>query len=107
MLGDRQIQKLRGLIGLCKKANYLIVGADNLKGFSKKLYLIIKSDDGGKNLVKVAMQAQENTNCGLETISGSDLFNITTIENCKIVGIKNKGLADEILKYIRGEGFVR
>ena len=50
---NQQITKLKGLVGIANKAGYVIFGADNLKNYNKKLYLIVKSKDGGKNLNKV------------------------------------------------------
>ena len=100
------IQKIKGLVNISNKAGFLIIGADNLKGYNKKLYLILRSDDSGKNLVKISECVKKNTNCEIEVINSEIFKQVVLIENCKIIGIKNKGISEEIIKYIRGEHFV-
>lgn len=100
------INKIRGLINIANKAGYLIIGSDLLKDYRKKLFLILKSDNGGKNLNKIAEHLKNITNCQVKTLETADFVNIVKIDNCKIVGLKNKGLSEEILKYIRGEELV-
>ncbi len=101
-----QIQKIKGLINISNKAGYLIIGADNLKGYKKKLYLILRSSDSGKNLIKVSQEVQKNTNCIIEDVDCEIFKKIVVIDNCKIVGIKNKGISEEVIKYIRSEDIV-
>lgn len=92
--------KIKDYLGICNKAGYLIIGADNLKKYSKKLYLLLVDELVSKNLQKV-MNKFENTE--VQTCLVSNLSELVEIENCKMVGIKNHGLAQEILKNIRGE----
>lgn len=101
-----QTQKIKGLINIANKAGYLIIGADALKGYNKKLYLILACEDSGKNLFKVVERTKEITNCQVEILNLATFTQVVTIPNCKVVGIKNKGITEEIIKYIRGEDFV-
>ena len=92
--------KLKEYLGICNKAGYLIIGADNLKKYNKKLYLLVVDAMVSKNLQKVIDKFQV---IGVQNCLVENLSDLVEIENCKIVGIKNHGLAQEILKNIRGE----
>ena len=91
-------KKVQGLISICKKAGYLIVGGDNLKGYTQKLYLVLYEKNSGKNLIKIA-NSLKSPNTDIYELE--NLFDYTNIEGCKIVGIKNKGLADQIQKLLK------
>ena len=100
---QNNLQRAKGLISIANKAGYLIIGSDNLKNYNKKLYLIVKNKSGGKNLNKIAQQNMLTTNCEVITLDENNFDLVVNIPNCKIVGIKNKGISDEIIKYIRSE----
>ena len=92
-------QKIKGLISICKKAGYLIIGTDNLKGYKQKLYLLMYEKQSGKNLIKIVNNIKQQTNVTIFELE--NLNEYTNIEGCKIVGIKNKGLADQIEKLLK------
>ena len=95
--------KIKGLINIANKAGYLIIGTDSLKVYKKKLYLILMSNDAGSSTIRNANFVKQDTNCEIITLT-NDVFNkVVNIKNCKIIAIKNKGLAEEIKKYLRGE----
>lgn len=100
------IRKVKGLINISNKAGYLIIGSDALKNYHKKLYLIIRSSNSGKNLVKISENLVKQTNCEEIILTDEEMSAIISIDNCKIIGLKNLGLSKEILKYIRGEKLV-
>ena len=90
--------KINNYLGLCKKANYLIIGADNLKKYSKKLYLLVvcgEITNTIKKTVQDVISEYNNLDC---IITNEDFSGAIGIKNCKIVGIKNKGMSEEILK---------
>ena len=91
-------EKVKSYLGICNKAGYLIIGADKLKTYDKKLYLILTEQESSKTIQKVVSKFQ-----GIETIMVENLSDLVSIENCKLVGIKNFGLSEEIRKGIRGE----
>ncbi|MBQ3494572.1 MAG: hypothetical protein IJA69_04070 [Clostridia bacterium] len=99
---QNQINKIKGLISIAKKANYIVFGADNLKNYNKKLYLLIKANNAGKDIQKICEKYIE---FGIDCIEFdfNDMQNITNLDNCKILGLKNKGLSEAILNIIRGE----
>lgn len=91
------MSKIKNYLGLCRNANYLIIGADNLKEYKKRLYLIVVSDNESKNIIKVAKNTSEKYNNLPIIIPNENLGEMLSIDNCKIVGIKNWGLANAIL----------
>ena len=96
---NQQISKLKGIVGIANKAGYIVFGADNLKQYTKKLYLVVKSNDIGKNANKVIDLL------GIECIEIEKeiMQQITNSNNCKILALRNKGLSEQIIKIIRGE----
>lgn len=92
-------EKIKGYISIANKAGYLIIGADNLKGYHKKLYLVLADSASGKNLLKIANNLKQNLNAELFILDNLETY--TGINNCKIVGIKNKGISEEIIKLIK------
>ena len=93
-------EKVKNYLGLCRKAGYLIIGGDNLKKYDKKMFLLLVDSEVSKTLQKIINKFEENE---VECIVLENLASLVDIENCKIVGVKNKGLAVEIIKNIRGE----
>ena len=94
-----KIEKIKGLVSICKKAGYLIVGGDNLKGYTQKIYLLLCEKDCGKNLFKIANNLKQQTNANLYVLE--NLAQYTNIEGCRLVAIKNKGLAEQIEKLLK------
>lgn len=92
-------QKIAGLISICRKAGYLVLGGDNLKGYTHKVYLVLLDSQAGKNTKKIATKLQVDTNANLYELD--NLASITNISNCKLVAIKNKGLSDKIEQLLK------
>ncbi len=92
-----EISKIKGYINIAHKAGYLIIGSDALKGYDKKLYSIIYDKSALKNTLKVVNYFQEKS---LPIKEVDNLEELTSIKNCKIIGLKNKNLSDLILKLL-------
>lgn len=91
--------KLSGYLNIARKANALIIGADNLDVYRKKLYLILVASTAGKSTQSIVNKVVKNTGC--EKIETSlNLSEILCISNCQVVAIKNKGLAEKIKENI-------
>ncbi|MBP3431850.1 MAG: hypothetical protein J6K39_03245 [Clostridia bacterium] len=95
------MSKLNGLISIARKAGFCVIGQDNLKGFDKKLHLIVLDKSAGDSLVREMTFLSNKKNCSLLTVDG--LEEVTAIKNCKVIGIKNKDLSEMIEKEIKGE----
>ena len=90
--------QISGYINISRKAGYLIIGSDKLKGYNKKLYLALYDTSAQKNTLKVV---EEIKNKGIPIFAVDNLEELTKIKNCKIVGIKNKDIS-EIIANILG-----
>ena len=84
-------EQLKGYINISRKAGYLIVGSEKLKGYNKKLYLVLYDNAAQKNTLKVV---EEIKNKNIPAVAVDNLDEIVRIKNCKIVGIKNKELSE-------------
>ena len=94
------LNKIKGYLDIAAKAKYVIYGTDNLKGYTHKLYLLLYRQDFGKTIQKVLNDFSQLPAYML----AEDEFNfITNTQNCKLLAIKNKGIADHIIKYLRSE----
>ena len=92
--------KVASLIGFAVKANKLIYGVDELIEGKRKRYLIIYChtlSDRSKAAVKeVALRDKVPL---IET-KGKKLEEIVYKNNCKVIGVSNKQMADAIIEYI-------
>ena len=91
------MSKLGNYLGLSRKANYLIIGSDNIKSYSKKMYLIIVPADASENVIKIAKKKANDYNIKAIKIN-DELSKFIGLDGVKIVALKNKGLSDAILK---------
>lgn len=93
------IAKVKGYVGIATRGNYTIIGADLLKSYNHKLFLVLYREDGCKTIDKVLEKfKQRQIPCIKLTVE--DFISISGLNNCKIIAIKNKGLADQIIKYL-------
>lgn len=84
--------KAKGYLGIANKAGYLIIGGDNLQSYKQKLFLVLVDVDAQKNTKKIAQKLTEKA----EVLWIDGLGQLLSIPTCKIVGIKNKGLSENI-----------
>lgn len=91
-----QREKLASYLGIAMQAGYAIIGSDKLDGYDKKLYLVLIDADAGKSSRKVYDRLVSSG------IDGRVVENLGSLNNKtnKIIGIKNKGLSEEIKKYL-------
>lgn len=92
------MERIKNYLGLARNAGYLIIGSDKLDDYDKKLYLILIDELAGKNSQKISLRQKER---GVEILTVKNLEELSSIKNCKILGIKNKGLSDQIIKIIK------
>ena len=87
-----EINKIKEYLNICHKAGFLIIGGEKLKYYNKKLYLILYDQTSQKNTLKILNKFKN-----IPAVKIENLDKITSINNCKIVGIKNKSLSELIL----------
>lgn len=92
------MNKLQSYLGIARKANFLIIGSDNLKDYHKKLYLVICSKNLSNTIEKVIKEKTTEYQNLICIISNEDFSSSIGVNECKIVGVKNKGIADAIIK---------
>ncbi len=97
----KRLKSVRGLISIARKAGFCIIGQDNLLGYDKKLYLLLLDKTAGEALKKCTNFLSKQKNASLLMVD--NLPEVSGIENCKVLGIKNKALSEEIAKIIKGE----
>ena len=90
------MSKIESYLGLCRKANQIVIGQDNLKKFSKAIYLLVVSNSSSNNLCDLANRLANKFNCNLIK-PNIPLEDIIHISGCKIVGVRSKSLADTII----------
>ncbi len=92
---------LKGLISIARKAGYVVIGQENLVGYDKKLYLLILDKTAGKSLEReITFLAKRRA---LPLLRVENLGEILKIDNCKVIGIRNKNLSEEIERILKGE----
>ncbi len=94
-----QNSKLAAYISIALKAGYVVQGSDALSDYDKKLYLVLLDSTAQKSSQKVFKKLTEKGVEGL-IVNGLGEMNDKTY---KIIGIKNKGISEEIKKQIKGE----
>lgn len=89
-----EISKLKGYLNISHKAGYLIVGGEKLDGYNKKLFLVLYDSSAQKNTMKVVEKLKDKN---IPIACVDNLEELTSIKNCKIIGLKNKNLSEIIL----------
>ena len=96
------LDKIKGYVGIANRANYIVFGSDNLKGYTHKLYIVLYRQDYGKTIQKTLNELSER-NIPCIKLDINDFNYITGLTNCKLLAIKNKGISDQVLKILRSE----
>ncbi len=95
------MSKLTGWISIARKAGYCIIGQDKLLDYDKKLYLILLDESAGKALERQMNFLSKEKDIPLLMVDG--LSHMLAIENCKVLGIKNKAISENLIKIIKGD----
>ena len=95
------MEEIKGILNICRKAGYLIIGGEKIEEHTQKMFLILVDSKAGKSLLREMNFIANSRKIPIYMID--DLENIIGIFNCKAVAIKNKNLSESILKTIKGE----
>ena len=93
--------KIKDYLNIANKAGYLIIGGEQLENYNKKLYLILYSSTAQKNTLKIVEKLK---NKEIEVLQIDILEDLSSIKNCKLLGIKNKGISDIIVDLYNKKG---
>ena len=98
---EKSLNKINGWLSIARKAGYCIIGQDKLLDYDKKLFLIVIDKVAGKSLEREMRHLSQEKN--LPLIYVENLAQILGIENCKVVGIKNKSISEQLIESLKGE----
>lgn len=85
--------KVQGYLNLAQKAGYVIWGGDTLVDYNKKLYLVLYDANAQKSTQKIIAKIKER---GIKVFEVANLGELVNKPNCKVLGLKNKSLSDQI-----------
>lgn len=95
-----EVSKLKGYLNISHKAGYMIVGGEKLDNYNKKLYLVIYDSSAQKNTMKIVTKIKDRN---IPIIEINNLEDLTSIKNCKIIGLKNKNLSEIIIELLNNK----
>ena len=95
------MNKVAGLIGIARKAGYVVIGGENLSKYTQKLYLLLLDLGAGNSLKREVNFAASKRK--IPVLIVEKLGEMVGIESCKAIGIKNKAFSDQIAKILKGE----
>lgn len=91
-----QNNRVQTFLGFAKKSQNIIYGIDKIIIPKKKRYLIIFDKDLSDNSRrKIIDYAKESSICVIE--SHDKVADISSTAGCKVLAIKNKNMADQII----------
>ncbi len=90
-------EKIKGYLNIARKAGYLIQGGETLERYTKKLYLVLYDNRSARSTLKIV----EKLSLKYPTLKIENLESLTGLQNCLVVGIKNKDLSDIIQNLIK------
>lgn len=88
--------KIDSYIGFAIKSRKVVYGLDSLEIYKKKVHLVLYTDDLAEKSLKKAVQIAETKNC--PALQYNEFTKLLNKDNCKILAITNKELADAIIK---------
>ncbi len=96
------LDKIKGYVGIATRANYIVFGSDNLKGYTHKLFIALYRQDYGKTIQKTLNELRQR-NIPCIQLNEEEFNYISGLTNCKLLAIKNKGISEQLLKILRSE----
>ena len=95
------MKDVKGVVNICRKAGYAIIGGEKIKENTHKMFLILLDKSAGKSLTREMQFVSKEREIPLFLIEKLDVM--VGIENCKAIAYKNKALSDEIIEILKGE----
>ena len=95
------MNNIAGLIGIARKAGYVVIGGENISSYTKKMYLLLLDLGAGNSLKREVNFAASKRN--IPVLIVEKLGQMVGVEGCKAIGIKNKAFSDQIEKMLKGE----
>ena len=84
-------------LGFCIKSRAIVIGQDRLKVSKDKICLIVYCPSASQNLKDLVDRLGDKFKCKV-IVMDSVLEDYTSIKGCKVMGITNQSLAEQIIK---------
>ena len=88
---------IKTYLGFCIRSRAIVIGQDRLKVAKEQIHLIVYCSTASQNLKDLIVRLAEKFECRAILLD-APLEEYTSIEGCKVMGITNKSLADQIIK---------
>ena len=88
---------IKTYLGFCIKSRAIVIGQDRLKISKEQIHLIVYCSTASQNLKDLIVRLADKFKCKALLLD-EKLEDYTSIEGCKVMGITNKSLADQIIK---------
>lgn len=88
---------IKTYLGFCIKSRAIVIGQDRLKANKEPIHLIVYCSTASQNLKDLVERLADKFKCKALLLD-EKLEDYTSIEGCKVMGITNKSLADQIIK---------
>lgn len=98
---EKSLNNISGLISIARKAGFCIIGQDRLLSYDKKLYLVLLDNSAGKALERQMNFLTKDLNIPLLRVD--NLAEMLALKNCKVLGIKNKAISENLIKSLKGD----
>ena len=98
--------RILSLLGLCRRAGKLVIGADpTIESINKgKSEIVIFASDFSKNSIKPVLTAAHSGNIKAFCINRSkDEFSFALGKPCGVLSVEDKGFADKLSQLIENE----
>lgn len=88
---------IKTYLGFCIKSRAIVIGQDRLKVNKGPIHLIVYCPTSSQNLKDLTTRLADKFKCKA-LVMDETLEEYTSIDGCKVMGITNKSLADQIIK---------
>ena len=88
--------KVQSYIGFCKRARKIVLGSSAIGTLKGGVYLLLLDKNSANNSLRYALKYKRKFNCPL-LVCGDDFEELVGKQNCRLVAIQDKNLADAIL----------
>ncbi|MFQ6724061.1 MAG: hypothetical protein ACLRFE_01830 [Clostridia bacterium] len=88
---------IKTYLGFCIKSRSIVIGQDRLKASKEQIYLIVCCPTASQNLKDLVNRLADKFKCK-SIIFDELLEDYASIKGCKVLGITNKSLAEQIIK---------
>lgn len=94
---------IKTYLGFSIKSRAVVIGQDRLKVSKDTIHLIVYCSTASQNLKDLVARLSDKFKCKALMLD-EKLEDYTNIEGCKVMGLTNKSLADQIIKVAENKG---